>query len=71
VAKILGPVTPPQEHERPLARLDHPQREIWLSARTKTERRRARACGKEPWTVDWIETAVQPGDVFYDVGANA
>jgi FkbM family methyltransferase len=59
------------EQERPLARLDHPRREIWLSARTKAERRRARACAKEPWTVDWIESSVQPGDVFYDVGANA
>jgi FkbM family methyltransferase len=62
---------PQAPDDRPLARLDHPHREIWLSARTKGERRRARACRKEPWTVDWIESAVAPGDVFYDVGANA
>jgi FkbM family methyltransferase len=59
------------EQDRQVARLDHPGREIWMSGRTKAERRRARACQKEPWTVDWIESAVKPGDVFYDVGANA
>jgi len=59
------------EHDRPLARLDHPRREIWLSARTKGERRRARACAKEPWTVEWLEGSLRPGDVFYDIGANA
>jgi FkbM family methyltransferase len=25
---------------------------------------------KEPFTVDWIERSIKPGDVFYDIGAN-
>src|SRR4051794_37732121 len=30
---------------------------------------RLRSAAKEPWTVKWIE-AFEPGDVFYDIGAN-
>src|SRR5262249_39850053 len=25
---------------------------------------------KEPFTVEWIEQSIKPGDVFYDIGAN-
>jgi FkbM family methyltransferase len=25
---------------------------------------------KEPFTVEWIEQSIEPGDVFYDIGAN-
>jgi len=31
---------------------------------------RLRSCAKEPETVKWIETYVQPGDVVFDIGAN-
>jgi FkbM family methyltransferase len=31
---------------------------------------RLRSCAKEPKTIEWIETHVQPGDVVFDIGAN-
>ncbi len=31
---------------------------------------RLRAAEKEPFTVEWIEELVRPGDVLYDIGAN-
>lgn len=31
---------------------------------------RLSSCAKEPATVNWIENYFQPGDVFYDIGAN-
>src|SRR5262249_15125786 len=24
----------------------------------------------EPWTIDWLETCLRPGEVLYDIGAN-
>jgi FkbM family methyltransferase len=44
---------------------------IWLLATSDLERRyRVRAADKEPWTVDWLTSIVQPGEVLYDIGAN-
>jgi FkbM family methyltransferase len=55
----------------PTVRLDHPGPPIWLYATSNIERRdRARACVKEPWTAEWIETQIRGGDVLYDIGAN-
>ena len=52
-------------------RLDFPDRDIWLRATSATERKwRARACAKEPWTVQWIRDNVARGEVLYDIGAN-
>ncbi|HEY7185133.1 MAG TPA: FkbM family methyltransferase, partial [Vicinamibacterales bacterium] len=51
-------------------RLDYPRADIYLRVTSKTERNRLRACAKEPFTIDWIESAVRAGDVFYDIGAN-
>jgi FkbM family methyltransferase len=31
---------------------------------------RLKSVSKEPFTVEWIERSIRPGDVFYDVGAN-
>jgi len=31
---------------------------------------RLHSAGKEPGTVEWIESWFEPGDVFYDIGAN-
>ena len=31
---------------------------------------RARSCAKEPWTVEWLLSSVQPDDVLFDIGAN-
>ena len=51
--------------------VDYGRHRIVITATTDAERRwRARACAKEPWTVEWIETSVNQGDVFYDIGAN-
>ena len=33
-------------------------------------KRARRMANKEPGTVNWIETGVRDGDVFYDIGAN-
>jgi len=52
-------------------RLDYPRADIWIRATSPMEQRwRARSCAKEPWTVQWIEAQVGPGDVVYDIGAN-
>ena len=54
-----------------VAEVDYGRHRIVINATTDAERRwRARACAKEPWTVEWIETSVNRGDVFYDIGAN-
>lgn len=41
-----------------------------LATAPKEAATRTRSVMKEPWTVHWIENAVQPGEVFYDIGAN-
>ncbi len=52
-------------------RLDCAEAEIWIRATSGMERRhRARSCAKEPWTVQWLNEHVQPGETVYDVGAN-
>jgi FkbM family methyltransferase len=51
-------------------RLDFPDADIHLRVTTKAERQRLHACGKEPWTVEWIRRTVRPGEVLYDIGAN-
>lgn len=51
-------------------RLDYPRAEIWLTASSKQALKRKTACTKEPFTVEWIERAIRPGDVLYDIGAN-
>ena len=51
--------------------LDYPSANIWLHVTTEVERKyRIHACRKEPWTVEWLDGCVQPGDVLYDIGAN-
>lgn len=41
-----------------------------LATSPKEAATRTRSVLKEPWTVHWIERAVKPGEVFYDIGAN-
>lgn len=54
-----------------LLRLDYPKQEIWLLATSQIEHdHRAHSCTREPWTIDWLERFVRPGDIVYDVGAN-
>jgi FkbM family methyltransferase len=54
----------------PVMKLDYPRSGIFLTVDSKLSIRRAAACKKEPETVAWIEEFIQPGDVFYDIGAN-
>lgn len=43
---------------------------ILIHTETRSANMRIQAASKEPWTYQWIRCAVQPGDTFYDVGAN-
>lgn len=56
---------------RGTATLDYPNAHIRVHA-TTTEvlHLRLRPLAKEPWTVEWIEEHLRPGDVLYDIGAN-
>lgn len=54
----------------PTVKLDYRKRRIFLDADSGLSIHRARACEKEPETVQWIEECIKPNDVFYDVGAN-
>ena len=57
--------------ETQVVRLDFPDCDIWIHASSPAEKNwRARSCAKEPWTVEWLRSAVRPGQVLYDVGAN-
>jgi FkbM family methyltransferase len=57
--------------DAPPVRLDFPGVDIWLRATSMPERKwRARSCAKEPFTVRWIQDAIRPDDVLYDIGAN-
>jgi FkbM family methyltransferase len=50
--------------------LDYTKSPIYLRLTSRQEFHRLKSCGKEPWTVRWIEEYLKPGDVLYDVGAN-
>jgi len=51
-------------------RLDYPGAAIHLQLTSRPEFQRLHSCTKEPWTVQWIEEYLKPGEVLYDVGAN-
>jgi FkbM family methyltransferase len=50
--------------------LDYAAADIRLHVGSEPELSRLRSISKEPWTARWIEEFIQPGDVFYDIGAN-
>lgn len=50
--------------------LDYAGAEVLIRVRSQRERTRLGATAKERWTVDWIESWVNPDDVLYDIGAN-
>jgi FkbM family methyltransferase len=52
-----------------MVRLDYPHAELHLEATVRHERKRAQACRKEPWTVEWLES-LAAGGVLWDLGAN-
>ena len=53
-----------------LGRLDYPHDRILMKLDSFVQIGRLSACKKEPETVAWIEKYMQPGDKFYDIGAN-
>lgn len=56
---------------RGVAELDYPGARIRVHVDSPSVvRLRLRAVDKEPWTVEWLEQRLGPGDAFYDVGAN-
>lgn len=61
----------PTIDQREHVALDYPAADIFIRVTTDIERKyRVSPCQKEPWTVEWLDRCVQPGDVLYDIGAN-
>jgi FkbM family methyltransferase len=54
----------------PARRLDYEPHPIDLVVSSSEIPTRLLSVEKEPFTVEWIEGSVEPGDVFYDIGAN-
>jgi FkbM family methyltransferase len=50
--------------------LDYRKHDIRLVTSSPASRKRLWSVRKEPFTVDWLERSLAPGDVFYDIGAN-
>lgn len=50
--------------------LDYARHPIKLTVSSPAIAKRLGSVAKEPFTVEWIEQNIQPGDVFYDIGAN-
>ena len=58
-------------NNRMIRRMDYSKKEIYLWIDSEFEYKvRLASCEKEPETVDWIESFLHPGDIFYDIGAN-
>jgi len=49
-------------------KLDYKKVDIFLCEETPDFR--CLSCSKEPETIEWIESWVKPGDIFFDIGAN-
>ena len=54
----------------PTGTLDYERARILMGVASPMEYYRLGSCAKEPETIQWLESNVRPGDVFYDVGAN-
>ncbi len=63
VGAVVEKLTP----RRPL---DYGAHEISLIVSSSEIAVRLKSVEKEPFTVEWIEQSLRPGDVFYDIGAN-
>jgi FkbM family methyltransferase len=59
-----------KENLRQTGELDYARGNIRMHVDSQAEVHRLYSCQKEPETVAWIEAVVQPGSVFYDIGAN-
>lgn len=58
------------EHSLSVRKLDFPAQDIFLVVSSQETVMRLKSVSKEPFTVEWIERWVRPGEVFYDIGAN-
>ena len=59
------------EHARRTGHLDYAHADIQMCVDSWVENDvRLHSCAKEPETIAWIESALKPGDVFFDIGAN-
>jgi FkbM family methyltransferase len=54
----------------PVWELDYASHPIKLLVSSSEIGLRLISVEKEPFTVEWIERSIKPGDVFYDIGAN-
>jgi FkbM family methyltransferase len=54
----------------PTGELDYAPHRIQLVVSSPRVVSRLSSVEKEPFTVEWIERSINPGDVFYDIGAN-
>jgi FkbM family methyltransferase len=54
----------------PAYALDFAPHAIQLVVSSSQIRLRLMSVEKEPFTVEWIQRSIKPGDVFYDIGAN-
>jgi FkbM family methyltransferase len=75
IDKMLSQLPPQQlvsikENITVKGKLDYSREDIWMNLDSLQQVYRLGACKKEPETVEWIETHVKPGEVFYDIGAN-
>lgn len=73
VVKMLPSLTQAhlKTHMRIVKRMDYRKNDIYLNIDSPVEYRvRLRSSKKEPETIEWLESSMQPGDVLYDVGAN-
>lgn len=53
-----------------VGKLDYLRRDIFMRIDSEIQINRLYACEKEPETISWIESEIEPGDVFFDIGAN-
>jgi FkbM family methyltransferase len=51
-------------------KMDYAGSDIELRFSSYSSLIRVNACKKEPFTVEWIEQKIRPGDTFFDIGAN-
>lgn len=54
----------------PVGRLDYADRRISMTVGSPWQVYRLGSSAKEPETIRWLETELQPGDCLYDIGAN-
>ena len=75
LAKLAGQIRPKAagalvERLAPTAELDYARHRIRLLVSSPQIVKRLASVEKEPFTVDWIERSIRPGESFYDIGAN-